>query len=116
MNEKIEKKELAILRALDKSPRPLTSSRLLDNLRAMGYEVSERTIRHYFQDLDRRGLTENFGKRGRAITDLGREELGRLYRVWASMSPQVTLGWATVASHWPQCLVPDLLALRCARW
>lgn len=76
MNEKIEKKELAILRILGRSAAPLSSFKLLDNLRAMGYEVSERTIRHYFLELDRRGLTENCGKRGRAITKFGREELG----------------------------------------
>lgn len=76
MNEKIEKKELAILRFLEKSGGPVTSTRMLDNLKALGYEVGERTVRHYFQDLDRRGLTENRGKRGRTITELGREELG----------------------------------------
>ncbi len=76
MNEKIEKKELAILRFLEKSAGPITSARLTESLRAMGYEVSERTVRYYFQDLDRRGLTENHGKRGREITGLGREELG----------------------------------------
>jgi len=75
MNEKIEKKELAILRLLEKAGGAVASSRLLDNLLAMGYEVSERTVRYYFQDLDRRGLTENHGKKGRSITELGREEL-----------------------------------------
>ncbi len=75
VNEKIEKKELAILRLLEKVDGPLTSSRLMDNLHAMGYEVSERTIRHYFKELDSRGLTVNCGKRGRAITEKGLQEL-----------------------------------------
>lgn len=75
MNEKTEKKELAILRLLEKADGPLTSSRLVDNLQAMGYDVSERTIRYYFKELDNRGLTENFGKRGRAITEMGLREL-----------------------------------------
>ena len=75
MNEKIEKKELAILRLLERAGGPLASSRLMDNLQAMGYEVSERTIRHYFMELDNRGLTKNCGKRGRAITDMGQREL-----------------------------------------
>jgi repressor of nif and glnA expression len=75
MNEKTEKKELAILRLLGKADGPLTSSRLIGNLQAMGYEVSERTIRHYFKELDSRGLTDNFGKRGRAITEKGLHEI-----------------------------------------
>ncbi|MEN8136056.1 MAG: NrpR regulatory domain-containing protein [Thermodesulfobacteriota bacterium] len=75
MNEKTEKKELAILRLLGKADGPVTSSRLMGNLQAMGYEVSERTIRHYFKELDSRGLTDNFGKRGRCITEKGLCEL-----------------------------------------
>ncbi len=75
MNDKTEKKELAILRLLQSAGKPLASSRLVENLQAMGYEVSERTVRHYFQDLDRRGLTANFGKKGRVITALGLQEL-----------------------------------------
>ncbi len=75
MNDKTEKKELAILRLLEKAGGPLTSSRLVDNLQAMGYEVSQRTVRHYFQELDRRGLTESFGKKGRSITEKGLAEL-----------------------------------------
>ncbi|MBU0729394.1 MAG: DUF128 domain-containing protein [Proteobacteria bacterium] len=76
MNEKIEKKELAILRLLEKSDSPLTSSRLTESLKTMGFEVSERTTRHYCKELDSRGLTENLGKRGRKITEFGRNELG----------------------------------------
>ena len=75
MNDKTEKKELAILRLLEKADGPLASSRLMVNLQAMGYEVSERTIRHYFKELDSRGLTDNFGRRGRAITEKGLREL-----------------------------------------
>ena len=76
MNEKIEKKELAILRLLQKAEGPVSSLRLKENLHAMGHEISERTIRHYFLDLDSRGLTKNHGKRGREITELGLRELG----------------------------------------
>ena len=76
MSEKTEKKELAILRLLQKADKPLASSRLMENLQAMGHEVSERTVRHYFQELDRRGLTSNLGRKGRVITELGLKELG----------------------------------------
>jgi repressor of nif and glnA expression len=76
MSEKTEKKELAILRLLQKADRPLASSQLMENLQAMGHDVSERTVRHYFQELDRRGLTSNLGRKGRVITELGLKELG----------------------------------------
>jgi repressor of nif and glnA expression len=76
MSEKTEKKELAILRLLQKADGPLASSRVMENLQAMGHEVSERTVRHYFLELDRRGLTKNLGKKGRVITELGLKELG----------------------------------------
>ena len=76
MTEKTERKELAILRLLQKAGGPLTSSKLMENLHAMGHEVSERTVRYYFLDLDRKGLTQNLGKKGRVITQMGLKELG----------------------------------------
>ncbi len=75
MAEKTEKKELAILRLLQKANGPVASMRLTENLQAMGYEVSERTVRHYLLELDRRGLTTNLGKKGRIITTAGQLEL-----------------------------------------
>ncbi len=77
MSEKTEKKELAILRILKTAESPLSSAKLLENLQALGQEFSERTIRHYFQVLDGKGLTENHGKKGRVITALGLKELAR---------------------------------------
>lgn len=77
MADKTEKKELTILRLLQKSETPLSSSRILERLQAMGQEVSDRTIRHYFKILDEKGLTENLGKKGRIITRLGQKELSK---------------------------------------
>ena len=77
MSDKTEKKELTILRLLQKAEAPLSSSKILEGLHAMGQEVSERTIRHYFKILDEKGLTENLGKKGRVITALGQKELGK---------------------------------------
>jgi len=75
MSEKTEKKRLAILRVLQESPRPIGSSKIIEHLRAMGQEMSERTVRYYMLELDNEGLTENLGKRGRQITELGIKEL-----------------------------------------
>lgn len=75
MKDKIEKTRLAILRVLQEANRPLGSSRIGERLAAMGLEVSERTVRFYLLALDREGLTQNLGKRGRQITEPGVEEL-----------------------------------------
>jgi repressor of nif and glnA expression len=75
MNEKTEKKRLAILRVLQKEDKPLGSSKITDRLLAMGHELSERTVRFYLLACDRDGLTENLGKRGRRITERGLQEL-----------------------------------------
>lgn len=77
MREKIEKTRLAVLRILQDANRPLGSSRIAERLAAMGLEVSERTVRFYLLLLDREGLTRNLGKRGRQITEAGKQELSK---------------------------------------
>ncbi|PLX51259.1 MAG: hypothetical protein C0613_01290 [Desulfobulbaceae bacterium] len=77
MSDKTVKKELTILRILQKAETPLSSSKILESLQAMGQESSERTIRHYFKILDDKGLTANLGKKGRIITPLGHKELSK---------------------------------------
>lgn len=77
MSDKTEKKELTILRLLQKAEAPLSSYKIQESLQAMGQEVSERTIRYYFKTLDEKGLTENLGKKGRIITPLGKKELSK---------------------------------------
>jgi len=75
MSEKTEKKQLAILRIIRDAVKPVGSSRITEQLHAMGYDVSERTVRYYLLGMDRDGLTENQGKRGRLITEAGLKEL-----------------------------------------
>lgn len=75
MSDKTEKKKLAILRILHEADRPLGSSKITEQLQAMGYEVSERTVRYYLLGMDKQGLTQCFGKRGRRIGDPGLKEL-----------------------------------------
>jgi repressor of nif and glnA expression len=72
--DKRKKKRLAILDVLSASERPIGSSKITDTLTAQGLEISERTVRLYLQELDTQGLTENFGRRGRRITESGRRE------------------------------------------
>ncbi|MGA1840246.1 MAG: DUF128 domain-containing protein [bacterium] len=75
MIEKMEKKRLAILKILKKAKKPLDSSRITKQLLTMGYNISERTARFYLLTMDKEGLTENLGKKGRQITENGLKEL-----------------------------------------
>lgn len=73
---KTEKKKLAILEVLKNSSRPLSSSKITESLNIAGYDLSERTVRLYLQQFDSEGLTESHGKRGRTVTEAGRNEIG----------------------------------------
>jgi len=75
MIEKMEKKKLAILRILREADKPVGSSDITEQLQAMGYEVSERTVRFYLLGMDKECLTEKLGKKGRRVTNKGLMEL-----------------------------------------
>ncbi len=73
--DKTSRKRLAILKALHRSDRPLTSSALAAWLDADGLEASERTVRLYLNELTGEGLIDTVGRQGRVITDAGVAEL-----------------------------------------
>ncbi len=75
MDEKIKKKQLAILRILKKAEKPLSSKKITAELGNLGLEISERSVRLYLQQLDLDGFTLNFGRRGRQISETGLCEL-----------------------------------------
>ena len=75
MDERIKKKQLAILRVLKKAEKPLSSNKITDELANLGLEISERSVRLYLQQLDQDGFTLNFGRRGRQISKAGLCEL-----------------------------------------
>jgi repressor of nif and glnA expression len=75
MREKTEEKRLAILRILREADGPVGSSRITEQLVAMGYDISERTVRFHLLDMDKAGLTQNLGRHGRAVTQRGLNEL-----------------------------------------
>lgn len=77
MSDKTDRKEFVILRMLKSAEAPVSSSKIMENLNAMGQEFSERTVRYYFHILDEKGLTESRGKKGRVITELGLKKLAR---------------------------------------
>jgi repressor of nif and glnA expression len=75
MEEKRRPKELLILKALRNSKTALSSARIADELQSLGYEISERTVRLYLQQLLAQGLTMINGKRGQLISEKGLKEL-----------------------------------------
>lgn len=74
--QKTEKKKLAILEVLKSSSKPLSGRNITESLNVSGYDVSERTVRLYLKQFDEEGLTLSKGKKGRIITEQGRNELG----------------------------------------
>jgi repressor of nif and glnA expression len=71
----VERKTMAILRIIANGPAPVGARIISDKLRGMGVELSERAVRYHLRIMDERGLTTNFGERGRAITPKGLDEL-----------------------------------------
>lgn len=75
MNDKIEKKQLSILKILSESKSPVNSKIITEILNNEGSDVSERTVRFHLLQLDGKELTKNIGRLGRVITDKGLEEI-----------------------------------------
>ncbi|MBM4136244.1 MAG: DUF128 domain-containing protein [Nitrospira sp.] len=67
---------LVILRVLDKHPDKIQGAREISRqMKILGVELTERTVRYHLRILDERGFTKVFGKEGRMITQKGREEI-----------------------------------------
>jgi len=75
MDIRTRRKMVSVLRVLREAERPLGGERIAEALRQSGTDLSERSVRNYLAEADALGWTENLGRRGRAITALGREEL-----------------------------------------
>jgi repressor of nif and glnA expression len=72
----MNKTMLAILKVLDRKPDTILGSREISRQSKFhGIDLTERTIRYHLRILDERGFTKVFGKKGRKITQKGREEL-----------------------------------------
>ncbi len=70
-----ERNIFEILSILDRKNKPMTSAEITDELNDLGIPLTSRMIRHYLQQLDKKGFTVNLGKVGREITEGGRDEL-----------------------------------------
>ena len=75
-NRQVERKVIAILKALSDSPEPLGGRVIARRLGEFGIDLSERTVRYHLKLMDEQGLTRSIGRRdGRAITQKGIEEI-----------------------------------------
>jgi repressor of nif and glnA expression len=71
----VERKTIAIMRILRGSPKPLGARVIAHSLKDHGVELGERAVRYHLKLMDERGFTENVGRDGRLLTQLGLEEL-----------------------------------------
>jgi repressor of nif and glnA expression len=70
-----QRKFVSILNILRHAEKPLGGTRIAKKLQEIGYDLSQRTVRYYLKKMDQQGLTENLGKKGRAITPKGEQEI-----------------------------------------
>lgn len=76
-----QRKIAAILRVISDAGEPLGSSKIAEELLIQGIDLKDRMVRYYLKETDKYGFTENLGRQGRRITELGRQELARAVAV-----------------------------------
>lgn len=75
MERSYKRKTTYLLRILSDAGRPMGGERIAQKLSEYGFDLNQRMVRNYLQQMDREGLTINHGRRGRQITSKGEEEL-----------------------------------------
>ncbi len=75
MNTIKDRKIISVLQILQEYNKPVGSTVIALKLQETGFDLSERTVRYYLKKMDEKGLTRNFGKRGRTITNRGIDEI-----------------------------------------
>ena len=73
--DKKTRKQLAILSAIKEAGGVSNTATLMQLLGSTGMDFSDRTVRLYLHEMDKQGLTESLGRKGRRITDRGLDEL-----------------------------------------
>lgn len=76
-----DRTEYEILSILDRKNRVVTSSEIDTELKEIGIEISGRRVLQYLEILDNKGFSENLGRKGRRITDVGKEEVGKVQSI-----------------------------------
>lgn len=71
----MQRKIVSILTILREAEKPLGGTKIAQKLKEVGYDLSQRTARYYLKKIDKEGLTQNLGKKGRAITPQGERKI-----------------------------------------
>ena len=66
-------KRNSVLEVLKDSLEPLSSRQIMERLITGGQDMSERSVRLYLKDLEERGHVKSLGRKGRIITEEGRQ-------------------------------------------
>ncbi|MEI6971197.1 MAG: NrpR regulatory domain-containing protein [bacterium] len=78
MRVQSDKIRAAILKTLSDSSKPMGAGQIVSALLSTGFDLSPRTVRFYLLKLDEQGFSRLVSRRrGRKITERGREELAR---------------------------------------
>ena len=75
MDSPLKRKIVSILTILREAEKPLGGTKIAQKLKEVGYDLSQRTARYYLKKMDKEGLTQNLGKKGRTITPQGEREI-----------------------------------------
>jgi HTH-type transcriptional regulator, global nitrogen regulator NrpRI len=70
-----QRRLIEILRVIDECDKPIGARAISDVLSGRGYELGERAVRYNLKILDELGFTKKHGYSGRALTQLGINEL-----------------------------------------
>lgn len=73
----VQPAQLSILALLEDAQTPMGARHSTEYLRANGVKCSEATVSRWLNNLDKLGYTEPVGKKGRVITQLGRQVLSQ---------------------------------------
>ena len=95
--EKRQYRRRLCLNILAQSENPMGATRIAAEFSNFGIDISDRTVRLLLADLDKEGLTENLGRRGRRLTPKGSEAASR--HLSASLRGFVSVKAQTLASQ-----------------
>jgi len=95
--EKRQNRLRVCLNILSQSEKPMGATRLAVEFGNFGIDISDRSVRLLLEELDRQGLTENLGRRGRRLTTRGFEVASE--HVSASLRGFVNVKADTLASQ-----------------
>lgn len=75
IQEKKERKWMAILKIIGSTELPISSLKIAEEMTSRKQDISERAVRIYLNEMEEEGLITSISKKGRILTEKGREEI-----------------------------------------